>query len=210
MGVRSRASKAESGAGRSRDKQESREALVRAATELFLSEGFDGPSLSAICERAGYTRGVFYVHFKTREDLISAAMESVIGRFIDNVIASGGGSGDLETTVRQFSARAGAEQALASATPLFDLAFHRLLEACRRTPQIRGSFVLLVSEAATRLSDATQRAQQAGRVRSDVDAGQLATLLVLLGLGVFVAADVELPLDVARARDACLHLLGAG
>jgi AcrR family transcriptional regulator len=204
-----------SGASRRRDKQESREALVRAAEELFVHGGFDSPSLSAICERAGYTRGVFYVHFKTREDLIIAVMESVIGRFLDGVIASGGGSADLEVTVRQFTARAstalvdlGPSEPVRSADvePIFGHAFHRLLEACRRTPQIRRSFVLLVSEAAARLTDAARRGQQAGRVRTDADAEQLSTLLVLLAFGVAVAADVQLPLDVERARDACLRM----
>jgi TetR/AcrR family transcriptional regulator, transcriptional repressor for nem operon len=206
-----------SGASRRRDKQESREALVRAAEELFVTDGFDGPSLSAICERAGYTRGVFYVHFKTREDLIIAVMESVIGRFLDGVIASGGDSADLETTVRQFTQAASlalvdlgasaAARAEDQDEPMLGVAFHRVLEACRRTPQIRRSFVLLVSEAAARMTDAARRAQQAERLRTDADAEQLATLLVLLALGVAVAADVQLPLDVERARDACLRLL---
>jgi TetR/AcrR family transcriptional regulator, transcriptional repressor for nem operon len=192
---------------------------VRAAQELFVAEGFDGPSLSAICERAGYTRGVFYVHFKTREDLIIAVMESVIGRFLDGVIASGGGSADLEVTVRQFTERASvalldtapADPARVvppppASEPIFGLAFHRLLEACRRTPPIRRSFVLLVSEAAARLTDAARRGQDAARIRTDSDPEQLATLLVLLAFGVAVAADVQLPLDVERARDACLRM----
>lgn len=206
------------GPSRRRDKQESREALVRAAEELFVASGFDGPSLSAICARAGYTRGVFYVHFKTREDLIIAVMESVIGRFLDGVIASGGGSGDLEATVRQFTQRTssalldtaapdpGRVVAPPPSEPVFGLAFHRLLEACRRTPSIRRSFVLLVSEAAARLTDAARRGQDAARIRSDADPELLATLLVLLAFGVAVAADVQLPLDVERARDACLRL----
>ena len=45
-------------------KKETRSALIRAALKLFHEEGFDGPSLDAICARAGYTRGAFYVHFK--------------------------------------------------------------------------------------------------------------------------------------------------
>ena len=200
----------ESGAGRRRDKQESREALIRAAEELFVAQGFDEPSLNAICERAGYTRGVFYVHFKTREDLIVAVMESVIGRFLDGVIETGGDSGDLEATVRLFSSRAGATFARPEeAGPLFGLAFHRLLEASRRTPQVRHSCVLLVSEAASRLTAAARRGQEAGRVRSDLEPEQLATLLVLLACGVSVAADIQLPLDVDRAREACLQLLRA-
>ena len=56
---------------------ESRAALVQAAFELFAEQGLDVPSLDAICDRAGYTRGAFYVHFKTREDTIVAVMDQV-------------------------------------------------------------------------------------------------------------------------------------
>ena len=50
-------------------KQETREALISAALAEFAEHGFDAPSLDAICARAGYTRGAFYVHFRDRSDL---------------------------------------------------------------------------------------------------------------------------------------------
>src|SRR5262245_37416602 len=45
-------------------KQETREALLRAGMEMFAEQGLDAPSLDALCARAGFTRGAFYVHFK--------------------------------------------------------------------------------------------------------------------------------------------------
>jgi hypothetical protein len=44
-------------------------------------------------------------------------------------------------------------------------------------------------------------------VRLDAPPGELASLLLLLALGVRVAADLRLPLDVGATRDALLHLL---
>ena len=59
---------------KSRDlaKQETREALIQAGMDAFSEEGVDLPSLDAICARAGFTRGAFYVHFKDREDFFAA------------------------------------------------------------------------------------------------------------------------------------------
>ncbi|HEY8429253.1 MAG TPA: TetR family transcriptional regulator, partial [Sandaracinaceae bacterium] len=74
-----------------------REALVAAAMELFAEQGLTGPSLDAICAKAGFTRGAFYVHFATRDDLIAAVVEKAMGGFIDAIIASGEAGADLET-----------------------------------------------------------------------------------------------------------------
>ncbi|HKA30465.1 MAG TPA: TetR/AcrR family transcriptional regulator, partial [Candidatus Binatia bacterium] len=70
-------------------KQETRDALIAAGLEAFAEHGLDVPSLDAICSRAGFTRGAFYVHFKDRDDFVVAVMEHVLGGFLDAVIATG-------------------------------------------------------------------------------------------------------------------------
>src|SRR5688572_21479791 len=88
---------------REQSKAETREALLMAALEEFAKHGLEAPSLDAICARAGYTRGAFYVHFKDRDELIAAVMERVLKRFMDAMIATGDAALDLERTVRTFA-----------------------------------------------------------------------------------------------------------
>lgn len=57
--------------------QETRAALVGAAPELFAKEGLDA-SLDAICERAGFSRGAFYVHFSDRDALDASSLTKTI------------------------------------------------------------------------------------------------------------------------------------
>jgi len=58
-----------------------RELILRSAKEEFLSHGFEGASLRAICKNAGLTTGAFYNHFSQKEDLFDALVDPMIEEF---------------------------------------------------------------------------------------------------------------------------------
>ena len=178
--------------------RKTREALVDAATELFAEQGLSGPSLDAICAHAGFTRGAFYVHFKTRDDLIVAVVEKIMGGFIDAIIASGETGADLPTIVRTF--------ALAVETGTFPFRGHvrphQILEACARSEKLHAKYVELLARARERLSATVARGQEAGTVRADVSPDAVAQLLLSVVLGVEIATELRVPYDAgAVARD---------
>jgi AcrR family transcriptional regulator len=190
-------------------KQETREALLAAAIAEFAERGLDAPSLDAICARAGFTRGAFYVHFRDREDLVAAVMERVLGAFLDAVVARGDGAGDLAAVISRFAAAVEAlrdpdgarSTASESAWGAPKVPFHQVLAACQRSPALRARFVTILAEAVQRVAHAAEP--------GTADREGVATLLVLTALGVRLALDLELPLDVPRVRDAALALLAA-
>jgi AcrR family transcriptional regulator len=49
--------------------------LLRAAETIFTRDGFANAGLEQIAERAGYTRGAIYAHYKSKEDLFLALFE---------------------------------------------------------------------------------------------------------------------------------------
>lgn len=193
------------GATRRDAKEATRLALVRAAIDLFTLRGFDGPSLDAICARAGYTRGAFYVHFKDRDELIAAAMRHALDHLLDDVIASGDGGDDIERTVMRFVDYA--LQPQPATGELVGPLFHQTLEACRRSEEVRRMFVGVLADAIERVASVADTGQQTARLRADVSPAEIASLLVILALGARVAMEVELPIDVAATRDAALQLL---
>lgn len=65
-----------------RRRQQTRDVLIAAATEVFAERGFEGASLEEIAERAGFTRGAIYKNFAGKEDLFFA----VTDRFNEQVI----------------------------------------------------------------------------------------------------------------------------
>jgi len=57
-------------ARRERQKAETRQAILDAARELFVTEGVDATTMRAIAERIGYTPTAIYHHFKDKDTLL--------------------------------------------------------------------------------------------------------------------------------------------
>ena len=85
--------------------------------------------------------------------------------------------------------------------------FHRILEACARSPEVAERFRTLMAGAIDRVVTATRVGVGDGTVRDDVDPRHLATILVGLALGATTAIDTGMPLDVEGTADAILALL---
>ena len=94
-------------------KAQTREALILAGITLFQEQGLDAPSLDAICEAAGKTRGAFYVHFEDREAFQVAVMERILHAYLAGCAAlvliaiadhltDAGGENPLAVLVRNF------------------------------------------------------------------------------------------------------------
>lgn len=54
---------------REREKLETREKILDAARELFLTEGYDGVSMRQVAERIDYSPTAIYVHFADKDEL---------------------------------------------------------------------------------------------------------------------------------------------
>jgi AcrR family transcriptional regulator len=68
---------------RERDSAQTREALLTAALELFERNGFDATGVNEIVQTAGVTKGAFYHHFTSKDDLLQLFHD----RFLDALLA---------------------------------------------------------------------------------------------------------------------------
>ncbi len=175
-------------------KDETRDALIVAGALEFSEKGLDAPSLDAICARAGFTRGAFYVHFKDRDDLLVAIVDRVLTGVQDAIILDDDKPMDLEQTVARYVS------AVAAGTPgiggTAQWRFHHTLAACARLPLLRERYVGLQRQAVERVARAARAGQRAKRVRADVPAQTLAEILVILTLGINGALDLVMPFDL--------------
>lgn len=68
-----------------------RDKLIAAANKLVLKKGLSATRVDEVCAEAGVTKGSFYHHFESKEDMASALLEDFFGRFA-GALADGGWS----------------------------------------------------------------------------------------------------------------------
>jgi AcrR family transcriptional regulator len=196
---------------RDETKLRTRAALIDAGIALIGEQGLDAPSLDAICERAGFTRGAFYVHFTDRDAFLEAVMERLGAQFLDAVLAEdpvGGaaakpGTGLARTISRFLQAVAAGDYPLMRDG---GIRFHQLLDACARSVPIRTKYVALAEESVTRLAGVVKSDQKAGALRKDVDARSIATLLLAAIIGAQTMFELSMRFDLPRTAAALLKL----
>ena len=59
-----------------RDASKTREKILDAATHLFYGEGIRAVSVDAVSEKAGITKKTLYYHFKSKDELVAAYLQS--------------------------------------------------------------------------------------------------------------------------------------
>lgn len=187
-------------------KEATRDALIRAGMSLFSEEGVDLPSLDAICARAGFTRGAFYVHFRNRDDFLAAVMERVLVDFVDGVVSATQSGDDLSETIRRFL-----QAASEGKVPLMGghqrLVLHLMTRGLQRADAMRGQFKALLEHAMFRLAGAVQSGQRAGTVKTQVAPDLVATWLVAAALGLTTLLNFEIEVDIPRVQESARELL---
>lgn len=191
-------------------KRETREKLIDTGISLIGERGLDVP-LDTLCERAGYTRGAFYVHFADRDDFLRAVMDKLGGRFLDAVLGTVGDEADVLTVAARFveAVGSGAYPLMRTGKKRGGVRPHQLLDACMRSKPIRERYVALANESVARVARAVERGQADAIVRRDVDPKTVASLALAAIIGAQTMTELEIPFDLPSASATFALLLAA-
>ncbi|MDH5672908.1 MAG: TetR/AcrR family transcriptional regulator [Myxococcales bacterium] len=195
------------GKGKSRKdlKRETREALIAAGIALFSEEGVDLPSLDAICARAGFTRGAFYVHFRDRDDFLLAVIDRVLLDFVESVVGTGEAPGGVTDVIGRFLGAAAA-----GTVPLMGrrgLVQQLMTRGAQRSDVMRARMRDLFELALSRLTVIAEGDQKAQRVGVAIAPELIAAWLLAGALGLTTLVDVGVELDLGAVEESAHRLL---
>ncbi|HVM40789.1 MAG TPA: TetR/AcrR family transcriptional regulator [Acidimicrobiia bacterium] len=168
---------------RAEAKAATRQALLQAGLEETVEAGGEFPSIEKLCARAGYTRGAFYVYFTDRDHFLEEMLDWVLSDIIRALFDSTTeGDADIHEIVRRFDA------ALATGDwpdihRNIRTGYLAVLREARSGTPIGDRHSELMLGVLARLRERIAEGQQQGTVRADVDARDVAALMLLIAIG---------------------------
>jgi AcrR family transcriptional regulator len=163
-----------------------RAALIESAGEYFVEEGYGAVSVRDLARRMQLTSGAIYGHFRSKADLLVAAVRERIVFDLEAPYAgrSLGLVDNLTAQARAYRSRAAMRALLVEGAA-----------AARVDPEVRRQLRETHAAKLREWRSIYRELQQDGQIDADVDVDAMLDLVwaVELGLGVLEALDVDLP-----------------
>ena len=154
-----------------------RERILRAAMELFRKHGFHNTSIARILQSASITKGGFYFHFKSKEELGFAVLRRARDFWMENVIAAVAHEPDARSRIRKMvdiMTRMHRGDIFHGAALLAVFTAEMMETESEFADRIRGIF----AEWQKSIVDILEHGKKEGLFREDVDSRALALILI--------------------------------
>jgi TetR/AcrR family transcriptional repressor of nem operon len=182
--------------------EQTRQEIIRKAAPLFNRRGYEGTALSDLMEATGLEKGGIYRHFDSKQELAGEAFDHA-WKLVMNTRFEG--IDDIPNTVdrlreflRNFIKRW--VGLVPGGCPLLNTA----IESDDGNLQLRNKARHALHSWLDRLKSIVEEGRQKGEIRSDIDAGELATLIVTTLEGSLTVSRLERKGDPFAL--ACRHL----
>ena len=160
-----------------RRREETRQKLLDSAFSVFATHGYERATVDEIVRDAGFSKGAFYVHFESKEDLFWAMLESRID-FLQETMR-----GALDTT------QSVADNQLRILEAIFALdkkdkhwpaLFVEFVAHAARNERVREKLHEMYRRWHSFTVEMLEEGRQAGRVREDMDIEFMASVTMAL------------------------------
>ena len=68
--------------GRKKQAEQTKKKIFETAVSLIKEKGYNNITISEICKTAGVAKGSFYVHYKSKEDIVRESYYADMGEYI--------------------------------------------------------------------------------------------------------------------------------
>jgi len=162
-------------APRRRKRQETRARLLEAATSVLARSGFERATLDEIVREAGFSKGAFYFHFESKDDLFWAMLEERISRQQEAFRRAVDYSKSMDENVRTILS---AVFGLLGEDPLWGPLLMEFHAYAARNEKVRRRLGTVYEGWRQLTVDILSASLKAGRIRRDADLDLMATVLI--------------------------------
>lgn len=160
---------------RRRQRQETRARLLEAATCVLARCGFERATLDEIVREAGFSKGAFYVHFESKDDLFWAMLEERISRQQEAFRRAVDYDESMDYNVRTILS---AVFGLLGDDQLWGSLFMEFHAHAARKENVRRRLGAMYEGWRQLIVDILRVSHETGRMRKDADLELMATILV--------------------------------
>ena len=172
---------------RRRSREETRQKLLDAALLVFAHNGFERATVDEIVRAAGFSKGAFYVHFESKEDLFWEMLRERISAQQDALRQSLEPGVGVEESQRHiletiFDIR--------SREPLSPAVFYEFIAHAMRNDKVRERLAEFYASWHAFTVDTLTMGRAAGVIREDVDIGLQASALMATFEGAVIQSQL--------------------
>ena len=158
--------------------ERTRARLVDVAARVFAERGYVATTFGELIEAAGVSKGAFYFHYRSKEELALAVLEQVKGRHLEAFrarLAARPGSADGAGPLR---AMAEAFLALTDDEPAGSITLaHELASSLAASPEVRAEAAAVTRRWLDLVAGVVADARRTGDVRASLDPAHVARVL---------------------------------
>jgi len=180
-----------------RRREETRRRLLDAALPVFAGSGYERATVDEIVREAGFSKGAFYVHFESKEDLFWAMLEERIIRqqeafrqALDHNRSAQENIQALLTTIFAIFRR----------DVMWSALFIEFVAHAARNEKVRERLASMYQNWRDFTVETLKQGREVGHVREDLDVDFVATVMIALIEGMIMQA--RLAPAVVRPEDA--------
>ena len=186
--------------------EQTKQRIIDAAFRLIAEKGYDAMSIEDIMTEIGKTKGAFYSHFQSKEELLYEVMRTRLDRKLKEIAEETFKKleeepCDVREILRKllgqvYRGSVGRDPGLWSST------FYQVFLMHRKNRVVREWFQEQYRAWEEFMATVIRRGQELGQIRSDVDARIIANLLIGSFQGYEIRSTVDPELDMFEQRHA--------
>ncbi|WJE55681.1 TetR/AcrR family transcriptional regulator (plasmid) [Bacillus cereus] len=180
--------------------EETKKKIIDSGFQLLADKGYDAMSIDDIMKGTGRTKGSFYVHFKSKEDLLHEVIRTRLDREFNHIVEEtlkelSNKICNVQLVLKQLMHRVhmgtgGVER------PLWSSAYYQIIVLSQKNQIIQDWLRKQYHAWVNFMSQIIRKGQELGQIRTDIDVRVMVNMFISLLEGYELRSMIDPEIDV--------------